>query len=654
MKRKLIAGVLVAAAASVAWFVFFNHSKPSAEQSKTTEHSAPTTENTASQEDGKLSPASSQSAPENSNDPDAQKTVAEFSTGEKVNLKQVKDLFSSLPSQLQQVGLEKIYEALLGRLIDAKLLLTAAHQAGIDQNPDVLKKISEAQEALVQKAYLDQEIAKLINDEILQKKYQELLKMMPQGQIEVKLSHILLKTKEEAEEVLKQIKAGKSFDDLVKEKSVDAESKQKGGDLGYVRKDDLPKDFSDPVFKAAKGSIVTEALKIGDVGYSIIRVDDKRPVEPPKFEKVRDDIYKAISPEYAVKVIEKMRQDSGVKKIGLDGKPLVEKTPEQKKAEAEAEAKEENKNEQSAVDIKSLKDDMVVAEFPNGDKVTLAELKESISTLPPQLKEVPFDKVFEPLLNRIVDMKLISSEARKAGMDKDPAVLKRMADAKEALIQKFYLEQEVAKLITPTMINEKYQQLMKMMPKNEMEIRLRHILVKTKEEAEKILKALKSGANFEEMAKSSSLDEQSKVNGGDLGYFRRADLPKEFAEVVFKAPKATLLSEPVHVGDMGYSIVRVEDKRPIEPPKVQEVEGELRKVLAAEQSIKVLEKLRQGASVKKFDMNGQPLPDKPAEPAKAASGPEASPGSSSDQPKPAEEKDTKKVENTSKKESPAS
>ncbi len=551
-------------------------------------------------------------------EPDAKKIAAELSTGEKITVKDVKDVFSTLPAQLKEVGLEKIYEALLTRLVDAKILLSAAIKAGIDKDPEVLKRIAEAQEALIQKAFLDQEIAKLINDTVLQDKYKELLNLLPKDQFEVKLSHILVRTEAEADEILKQLKSGKNFEDLVKEKSLDTDSKQKGGDLGYVRKDDLPKGFSDTVFKTAKGSIVAEPMKVGEVGYSILRVDDKRPVEPPKFEKVKDEIYKAISPEYAVKVIERLRKDSGVKKIGLDGKPLAEKTLEQRKAEAEAEAKGEKKPDQPTVDLKTLDDNMVVAEFPNGDKVKIADIKESMATLPPQLREVPFGKVYEPLLTRVVDMKLISAASRKDGLDKDSAVLKKIADAKNALTQKFFLEKEVAKLITPEMVNTKYQQLLKMIPRNEMEIRLRHILVKTKEDAMKVMKALKSGASFDEMVRTYSIDEQSKANNGDLGYVRRNELPKEFADAVFKAPKATLLPEPIQVGDIGFSIVRVEDKRPIEPPKLEEARGEIMKVLSAEQSVKVLEGLRQTITVKKFDMNGQPLPDKPAEPTKQA------------------------------------
>jgi peptidyl-prolyl cis-trans isomerase C len=427
-----------------------------------------------------------------------------------------------------------------------------------------------------------------------------------------------VKTKEEADAILKQLKSGKNFEELVNEKSLDTESKQKGGDLGYVRKEDLPQGFGDTVFKTAKGSIVAEPMKVGEVGFSVIRLDDKRPVEPPKFEKVKDEIYKAISPEYAVKVIESLRKDSGVKKIGLDGKPLAEKTLEQRKAEAEAEAKGEKKPDQPNVDLKTLDDNMVVAEFPDGEKVKIADIKESMATLPPQLREVPFGQVYEPLLTRVVDMKLISSAARKAGLDKDSAVAKKIFDAKNALTQKFFLEKEVSKLITPEMVSGKYQQLLKMIPKNEMEIRLRHILVKTKEEAVKVLKALKSGSSFDEMVKTYSIDEQSKANNGDLGYVRRNELPKEFAEAVFKAPKATLLPEPIQVGEIGFSIVRVEDKRPIEPPKLEEARGEIMKVLSAEQSVKVLEGLRKSLTVKKFDMNGQALPDKLAEPTKQA------------------------------------
>jgi len=542
--------------------------------------------------------------------------VAEFSDGSKILLGQVLENRSRLPAQYKNVPIEKIYEVLLNRLVDLKLVLDAAVKLGLDKDPEILKRITDAQEAIMQKSYLDKEIAKLITDAILQEKYNEVLKMLPKGEMEIRLSHILVKTKEEALTVLKDIKSGKKFEDLVKEKSIDTQTKENGGDLGFVRKGDLPKATSEIVFKAAKGSIVNDVMSVGELGFSIFRVDDKRAVEPPKFEEVKEDITKAIAPEYAVKVIEALRKEYNIKKFGLDGKPLPEKAAEQKKAEAEKE-KEGAKDEKSGIDITKLDDKMVVAELPNDQKITLGEIKESMKSLPPQLREAPIEKIYEALLNRKIDMQLLSLIVRKEGIDKDPTVLKKLDDARDALIQKAYLDGEVAKLITPEILKSKYQEFLNMLPKDEMEVRLRHILVKTKREADEVLKSLKSGIKFDDLVKSKSIDEQTKETNGELGYVRKSELPKEFGDLVFKAAKATLLPEPINLGEMGYSIVRVEDKRVVQPPQLEEVKVELIKIISAEQAVKVLEKLRKEASVKKFDAEGKVLIEKTLEERKA-------------------------------------
>ncbi len=542
--------------------------------------------------------------------------VAEFSDGSKILLGQVLENRSRLPAQYKNVPIEKIYEVLLNRLVDLKLVLDAAVKLGLDKDPEILKRITDAQEAIMQKSYLDKEIAKLITDAILQEKYNEVLKMLPKGEMEIRLSHILVKTKEEALTVLKDIKSGKKFEDLVKEKSIDTQTKENGGDLGFVRKGDLPKATSEIVFKAAKGSIVNDVMSVGELGFSIFRVDDKRAVEPPKFEEVKEDITKAIAPEYAVKVIEALRKEYNIKKFGLDGKPLPEKTAEEKKAEAEKE-KEGAKDEKSGIDITKLDDKMVVAELPNDQKITLGEIKESMKSLPPQLREAPIEKIYEALLNRKIDMQLLSLIVRKEGIDKDPTVLKKLDDARDALIQKAYLDGEVAKLITPEILKSKYQEFLNMLPKDEMEVRLRHILVKTKREADEVLKSLKSGIKFDDLVKSKSIDEQTKETNGELGYVRKSELPKEFGDLVFKAAKATLLPEPINLGEMGYSIVRVEDKRVVQPPQLEEVKVELIKIISAEQAVKVLEKLRKEASVKKFDAEGKVLIEKTLEERKA-------------------------------------
>lgn len=60
-----------------------------------------------------------------------------------------------------------------------------------------------------------------------------------------------------------------------------------------------------------------------------------------------------------------------------------------------------------------------------------------------------------------------------------------------------------------------------------------HILVKTKQEAEKLKQQLAKGANFQQLAKKHSIC-PSRKRGGDLGEFNRGDMVKAFDDIVFK------------------------------------------------------------------------------------------------------------------------
>jgi hypothetical protein len=88
------------------------------------------------------------------------------------------------------------------------------------------------------------------------------------------------------------------------------------------------------------------------------------------------------------------------------------------------------------------------------------------------------------------------------------------------------------------------------------EIRARHILVATEEEAEEILIELKQGADFSELAKLKSIDANSAVNGGDLGFFSKGQMIEEFEEAAFKLRVGQL--SPVVPTQYGYHIIKRE------------------------------------------------------------------------------------------------
>ena len=76
------------------------------------------------------------------------------------------------------------------------------------------------------------------------------------------------------------------------------------------------------------------------------------------------------------------------------------------------------------------------------------------------------------------------------------------------------------------------------MDKNE--YHARHILVASKDQAEQVIKKLKSGAKFEDVAKAQSTDTGSKNNGGDLGWFTTSRMVKPFADAVKNLKKGEI------------------------------------------------------------------------------------------------------------------
>ena len=87
----------------------------------------------------------------------------------------------------------------------------------------------------------------------------------------VNASHILVKTEAEAQVVAFDVKHGKSFEEVAKEKSL-CPSGKKGGSLGWFGRGQMVREFEDAAFSMAKGEI-SKPVKT-KFGYHIIRVDD--------------------------------------------------------------------------------------------------------------------------------------------------------------------------------------------------------------------------------------------------------------------------------------------------------------------------------------------------------------------------------------------
>ena len=169
-----------------------------------------------------------------------------------------------------------------------------------------------------------------------------------------------------------------------------------------------------------------------------------------------------------------------------------------------------------------------------------------------------------------------------------------------------YVEQSVVNALTAEDLTKGYETLILAEFKPQEQLHARHILVDTKEAAEKIIADLKGGASFEELAKQSK--DPSGQNGGDLGFFGRGQMVPAFETAAFALQPGAVTEAPVQT-EFGWHVIKLEEKRMSEPPKIEEVEGELRNYLLRQKFEGVMASLRDKYAV---EIVGEPAEAAPA------------------------------------------
>lgn len=205
----------------------------------------------------------------------------------------------------------------------------------------------------------------------------------------------------------------------------------------------------------------------------------------------------------------------------------------------------------------------------------------------------------EVLVDLIIDLKAAASFAEKEGLDKTDTFKKKIDFARIKLLADEYIRIELKKRITPETLKTLYAKLSQEV-KPELEIKARHILVKTEEEAKEILSRLKAGEKFEVLAKEKSLDPGSKVNGGDLGFFSKERMVPEFGEAAFAATIGKV-TDPVK-SQFGWHIILVEEKRERPLPSFEEVKDQLEAYQIRITQQEIIKEIREKANIERFDL----------------------------------------------------
>ena len=194
----------------------------------------------------------------------------------------------------------------------------------------------------------------------------------------------------------------------------------------------------------------------------------------------------------------------------------------------------------------------------------------------------------------LIRREILVQEAKKKGIDKNPAVQGQIDLARQAvLIQAFLSDYVRANPITDDQLRKEYDAIKSSFGTTE--FKAKHILVTNEDEAKAIVAKLEKGESFAELAKQSK-DPGSREKGGELGWNPPTVYAKPFSDALTKLKKGDFTKVPVKT-EFGYHVIFLEDTRPLNPPPFEQIKPQLQQRAQQQQIEQLVKKLRESAKV---------------------------------------------------------
>ncbi|MFL6622605.1 MAG: peptidylprolyl isomerase [Sulfurifustis sp.] len=205
----------------------------------------------------------------------------------------------------------------LDEMVDRVLIAQRAESNGIEKDPEVqglLRRVREnvLVQSMIHKALKENPIT---DDEVKQRFDRE---VAATHKTEYLVRHILTKNEDEAKEVISQIQSKKAnFATLAKQKSIDVQSGNNGGSLGWINQGMVVPEFFDSVTHLQKGAMSAAPVKT-EFGWHVIKVEDTRPAKIPTFEEFMADrqakssFYRKLQDERIENLVKELRTKAKV------------------------------------------------------------------------------------------------------------------------------------------------------------------------------------------------------------------------------------------------------------------------------------------------------------------------------------------------------
>jgi peptidyl-prolyl cis-trans isomerase C len=239
--------------------------------------------------------------------------------------------------------------------------------------------------------------------------------------------------------------------------------------------------------------------------------------------------------------------------------------------------------------------DPVVARV-NGVEIKQSDLDFAASEVGPRLGAVRPDDRNRILLQFVIENELMAGAGEKENLDETDTFDKRVAYHRRRALRDAYFDKNVTGGVTEAEAKKVFEDnIAKVKP--EQEIKARHILVETEDEAKAVKAELDGGADFAKLAAEKSKDKNAE--GGDLGYFTRGQMLKPFEDAAF-ALDVGQISDPVKTS-FGWHIIEVQEKRDQKLPTFEDVKDPIMSQLVMRKAQTVVSGLRSEADIEIVD-----------------------------------------------------
>jgi len=228
-----------------------------------------------------------------------------------------------------------------------------------------------------------------------------------------------------------------------------------------------------------------------------------------------------------------------------------------------------------------------------GETITQAELTYALEDMGEEIQQIAPNERREFLVQMLVDMKVMAQAARKAGMADTDTFARRKTYLEDRALRRAYLQDIMAAELTQEELQAEYDDVFKDFKPTE-QLRARHVLVASEDDAKLVIAELEKGRDFAEVAKEKSTG-PTGPNGGDLGYFSEGDMVPEFYDAS-RALEVGAYSAPVQ-SSFGWHVIKLEDRRPSTPPAMEQVFPQIRQRVMVKKFEKLVEDLKANAEI---------------------------------------------------------